>query len=121
MHERARTTHAPSPFAKSRSANKPDEPRGDGCTATASLIGNCGTGHSSLSPFSSSNMATRERKRGRSHQESCLLWLPAPICMIEVAAAACVVALAGTYTMEPTILGLMQPGDVHEPLPLERR
>ena len=32
--------------------------------------------------------------------------------MIEVAAAACVVALAGTYTMEPTILGLMQPGDV---------
>jgi hypothetical protein len=39
--------------------------------------------------------------------------------MIEVAAAACVVALAGTYTMEPTILGLMQPGDVHEPLPLQ--
>ena len=58
---------SPSPCAKSRSANNPLPPIGDGCTATASCSGYCGTGYSSSSSSSSSpsTSAMASKKRGR--------------------------------------------------------
>jgi hypothetical protein len=51
---RTTTRSSPSPAAKSRSANSPRPPIGDGCTATDSCSGHCGTGYSSSSSCSSS-------------------------------------------------------------------